>query len=376
MISIDVVICSFRLQSKYLIPVIQMEVPADTTVRYLIIADDPTKEVPAELAPYIDNKKVLLFRNAENLGASGSRNVGIDNATADWILFLDDDVMPSERLMISYADAIRQNPTAPGFIGEVVYPAPVNAFTKGLRASGILALFSFIKTNTRMKWAPTANIMARCSAIGNLRFDSAFPKAGSGEDIDFCLRIYKGTKQELPCISDAQVYHDWWNNGKRDYKRVMRWSAGTSILFKRHPEYAYYSFPNLIEILLVGIPFIGALSFYFHTIMPLLFFCVGAICGEVFVEFVRLLIAKGLRMSMAALEVVMLRAASDITVLKNQLKDSALPKGIGLRFDFFCNGSHIAGQRVWSGLRFVSYIVVPLILFYMYAFIVTNFLSV
>lgn len=188
MISIDVIIPSYRLQSKYLLPVLQMDTPLETTVRFLVIADNPKAEISGDIKLLVDNEKVLLFRNPENLGVCKTRNIGIDNAIANWILFLDDDVVPSKTLLTTYVQAIKENPNEMGFYGDVIFPPATNSFTNGIRASGMLGLFSVPNNNSLRKWVPTANVLVKRSAIGDTRFNEIFAKAGAGEEIDFFYR--------------------------------------------------------------------------------------------------------------------------------------------------------------------------------------------
>ncbi len=236
MLSIDVIIPSYRLLSEYLLPIVQMDIPQDAQVRFLIIADNPKAEVPSEIGTFIDNKKVILIRNPENLGVCKTRNIGIGNSTADWLLFLDDDVKPSKNLLLSYASAIHNNPADVGFFGNVVFPSATNSFTAGIRASGMLGLFSVPKEPTYRKWTPTANVIVKKSAIGNIRFNEVFAKNGAGEEIDFFLRIYKSSNKELRGIKNAEVYHNWWYNGKRIYTRFIRWNTGHCIIAKHFPR--------------------------------------------------------------------------------------------------------------------------------------------
>jgi glycosyltransferase involved in cell wall biosynthesis len=44
--------------------------------------------------------------NTSNMGAPKTRNVGLDESAADWVLFLDDDVVPEYDLLQHYVDAI------------------------------------------------------------------------------------------------------------------------------------------------------------------------------------------------------------------------------------------------------------------------------
>ncbi|PJG85226.1 glycosyltransferase family 2 protein [Conservatibacter flavescens] len=55
---------------------------------------------------------VKLFRNAVNQGAAGSRNIGAEQASNEWLLFLDDDDRFDDRKCALLAKAIEENDTA------------------------------------------------------------------------------------------------------------------------------------------------------------------------------------------------------------------------------------------------------------------------
>ena len=55
MISIDIIVPSFRVQSEYLVPIVQMDIPSETQIRFLIIADNPDAEIPKGVEKLIDN---------------------------------------------------------------------------------------------------------------------------------------------------------------------------------------------------------------------------------------------------------------------------------------------------------------------------------
>jgi len=363
MLSIDVIIPSYRLMSEYLLPIVQMDIPQDAQVRFLIIADNPKGEIPKDVEACIDNKKVILFRNVENLGVCKTRNIGIDNAIADWLLFLDDDVVPSKNLLVAYANAIKANPNEAGFFGEVIYPSPVNSFTKGLRAADILTVFSVPKFRESFRWAPTANVLIKRTAIGDVRFQDFYPKSGSSEDVDFCLRVYRNSQKELRCVKEAPVYHDWWYNGKRNYTRFMRWNYGVAMLLDIFPEYVYYTFPNVIESFVFGLPIVFIYCLYFHAFLPLLCAFIGIIVGESAAEFLRLLRVKGLSGSMFVIEVVLIKGANDLGRLIKQLGTGKIITGLCKRFDFFSDGKNIKPQRFWGGIKFTAYILTSLVLY-------------
>ena len=365
MLSIDVIIPSYRLLSEYLLPIVQMDIPEDAQVRFLIIADNPKAEIPSEIGPFIDNKKVILIRNPENLGVCKTRNIGIESSTADWLLFLDDDVKPSKNLLLSYASAIHNNPADVGFFGDVVFPSATNSFTAGIRASGMLGLFSVPKESTYRKWTPTANVIVKKSAIGDVRFNEVFAKNGAGEEIDFFLRIYKSTNKELRGIKNAEVYHNWWYNGKRIYSRFIRWNTGIALLPNIFPEYKYKTFPNIAETVVFGLPIVILWSILAHSFLPITSAIAGIIGGEIFGESLRLRFSMGLLQTRFAFEVIIIRGLNDMGRLITQIKTPEMLKGICERFDVMCDGKNLRQQRFWAGVKFISYLVITALFYYL-----------
>ncbi len=365
MLSIDVVIPSYRLQSEYLIPIVQMDIPAEAAVRFLVIADNPNAEIPKDFEKLVDGKKVILFRNKENRGVCKARNFGIDNSKADWILFIDDDVKPEKSLLLKYVEAIKANPEETGFFGEVIFPPPSNLFTKGISASVILTFFTIGQRVDHLKWAPTPNVMIKRSVIGKTRFDDKFDKFGASEEIDFFLKIYRSKGKELCAVKDAKVYHDWWNNGKRNYNRFMRWAGGFTLLIDAFPEYSFYNYPNLIESLVVGLPVFAVASVYFHAPIFLICFLLGVIAGECSIEFLTLWATKGFAQGRFAIESALIRASMDIGKFKTQVKYQKIAAHFCRRFDHFCDGKHIDRMRLIAAVKCFTYVLFPVILYYL-----------
>ncbi len=360
MVSLDVIVPSFRLQSEYLTAIVSMDIPSEAKVRFLIISDNPQGKIPADFATQVDNDKVILIANEANYGVSKTRNIGIDKSTADWILFLDDDVKPPKDLLINYLKAIIERPGEVGFLGEVIFPESINSFTAGLRAGSILAGFSVARLREHSKCAATANVVVKRSAIGDVRFLEIYDKRGACEEADFFLRIYNNTKQELQCLTNTPVYHDWWNKGKRDYSRFIRVNGGAAILMQKFPQYSFYTFPNMVECFLVGLPLTLIVCFCIHSFLPILCVSIGVLAGEFIVEFMRLQKSGGLGKSKFTHEVIWVRAAIDYGRLKMQFQKFTIFQGISKRFDFFCNGKNINYQRFWAAIKFFAYLFISI----------------
>src|SRR6202012_1459568 len=123
-ISIDVVIPSFRLEEKYILPILQLDVPDSAIIKFYLVADNPKLKISPSILALVDNKKIFLTINKENMGAALTRNTGIDQGRGDWILFLDDDIAVKPDLLNTYVDAIISDPDEIGFIGFVRFTEP------------------------------------------------------------------------------------------------------------------------------------------------------------------------------------------------------------------------------------------------------------
>ena len=87
--------------------------------------------------------KCEIAFNEINLGASGSRNRGIEESAADWILFLDDDVdVSGTDLLIEYAKYIDKNGKASGFVGKL-FSSPETPMRCGVQMSYITYFWTF-----------------------------------------------------------------------------------------------------------------------------------------------------------------------------------------------------------------------------------------
>lgn len=250
--TLDIIVPSFRLSETFLLPILQLEQPAHLQVQFFIIADDPGAVPTAALQTAFLDKKVRFLRNPANLGAAASRNKGLDLSTAEWVLFLDDDITPAPDLLLQYAAAIRKHPQAIGMVGMIALPPATNAFTKAVVASASMDIFGIAAKKTETAWGATANLLCRRSAIGSLRFSDLYPKMGGGEDVDFCFRIREQNGlQNFICWPKARVVHPWWHQGAASWKRSFRYGQGNSLLPAQHPDFGFYDFLSTPETMLL-----------------------------------------------------------------------------------------------------------------------------
>ncbi len=119
---VDVITPTYRVNQEFLQRIVNLEVPSYCETMFILVVDNPKADIRWLRELEKENLGLLRVRkNPQNLGASGARNVGLGESAADWIIFLDDDVIPDKRLLYEYAAAIvSHGDKADGFAGNVI----------------------------------------------------------------------------------------------------------------------------------------------------------------------------------------------------------------------------------------------------------------
>ncbi|KAJ7107297.1 NAD-dependent epimerase/dehydratase [Mycena crocata] len=260
-LTLDVIIPCYRVQLDLLRPILALESAPTCSVSTIIIVDNPLSESIAELEKqYASRPDVRIRLNKRNMGASFSRNRGLAEASAQWVLFLDDDVIVAPDLLVEAEIVIRSHPQAAGFVGLSWFPSADTIFTTAVHLSGVTWFWNVAQKidSSDLPWGVTANLIARRDLDDGVKFDLDFPKTGGGgEDIDYCRKKRDASlatgNQGFCSAPKVRVTHPWWSGGRRSYKRFFMWSQGDGGLIKRYPEITYRDFPNSAELTLMCI---------------------------------------------------------------------------------------------------------------------------
>ncbi len=236
---IDVVIPSYRIRNiDIMTKIVSLRASRPAYVKFWIIIDnpDPTHlDDMKKLASKMNhsNPTINYFVNVvhygENKGASYARNVGYNYSNADWVLFLDDDVVPSDHILDAYMGAIMRYPSAKVMVGNTEMPNTFNLWTRILRTSNIMFFYGVAKHRINPPWGVTANLMVKGSRHNHtVQFKTLYPKTGGGEDIDFVLQMkkYHGDHNCVVSVPGANAQHPWWNKGFICYRQICGWAIG------------------------------------------------------------------------------------------------------------------------------------------------------
>lgn len=243
-IVIDIVIPSYRTNNdKFLKRLVSLRASINVYIKFWIVVDNPNPCHLRSVQQFVDNLNskqlsvegncyINVLHYSSNRGASYARNFGYNFSTADWIIFLDDDVIPDKNLLDVYAGGIRRYPGAKVFVGLTELPKSSNIWTQMLCACNVGYFYSIAKQTVHPSWGVTANLMVRGSRYNStIQFKEVYPKTGGGEDIDFVYQFKQWYNDKrggrvTVGIPEAKVLHPWWNSGRSCFCQIMGWAWG------------------------------------------------------------------------------------------------------------------------------------------------------
>lgn len=361
-VTLDVVIPTARLDPVLLRQLLGIAIPARIHPRFFVVVDRPRASVTPELWDLLGRDDVTLLINEEARGAAESRNRGFAAGKGEFVLFLDDDVIPGPRLLDAYLAAIQADEhESPGYVGVTRFPPPVNRFTRGIWASDMLTFFAAAADRPALAWGVTANLCVRRACVHGTPFSSRFPRLGGGEDVDFCLRLRDCTGKPFLSVPDAVVYHPWWSNGTRSYRRFFRWAYGDSQLPALHPRHRFLNFPTLPELwlcLLLLLPWFAWRGLMVEAGL----FLVGSLMVEFAVDYVELCIRHGGMNPASSAEATVICLSNDLGRLTRHVQQLRVA-GLLERFDYFGTGESIPYERAVGGAKFLGCLVLAWVLF-------------
>ena len=114
---IDIVVPSYRPSATLLRKVASLRRPVGVDVAIFIVVDRPGTDIQPLLRVASEFKNIMVLTNDATVGASESRNIGINAGSGEYVLLLDDDVEPHEDLLCAYVSKIKSHKeNSPAFV--------------------------------------------------------------------------------------------------------------------------------------------------------------------------------------------------------------------------------------------------------------------
>lgn len=249
----------------------------------VLIVEDGSENLCEEIVKKYTNQLDLKYLFKENTGAGASRNYGMQQATGNYFIILDSDVLIPKEYLTEVSKALNENYTD-AFGGP---DAAHDSFTPLQKAINY-SMTSFLTTGgIRGKKKGVGKFQPRSFNLGISKeaFDktNGFSKLKVGEDIDLTFRLWKhGFKTQL--IEKAFVYHKRRSTIKQFYRQTFAFGTARPLLNKRYPETAKltYWFPSLF---IIGFDFsIIMLVFGYHRFILLYVFYFALISVDSFIR--------------------------------------------------------------------------------------------
>lgn len=156
----------------------------------VVVSDGSTDGTEAYLEAFRSTMRLRWFSQA-NRGPAAARNVGIQKADGDFVLFIDDDVVPEPQLLAEHANSHREAGKDVVVLGPLLTPggfkmAPWVRWEQEMLMKQYTALL-------RGDWAATARqfytgnaSLRRCHLLAAGGFDEGFRRA---EDVELAYRL-------------------------------------------------------------------------------------------------------------------------------------------------------------------------------------------
>ncbi len=244
---ITFIICTYN-RAEYLDDTIQSVIQTDlydATIELLVIDNNSQDETEAIVQKYKKSNDDILIRyvKEQKQGLSHARNRGIKEAAAPNVVFLDDDIRATEKLIPAWISFFENHPAAAAAGGKIHVqfddPRPDWMSHFLLPLLGYHDLGNSIKKYPKNKYPFGGNMGFKKKLFDEIGlFDAELGRKekalGAGEEKDLFNRIY-AQDREIFYLPDAFLYHRV--NGKRltvDY--IHKQALGLGASMKRRLE--------------------------------------------------------------------------------------------------------------------------------------------
>jgi GT2 family glycosyltransferase len=213
----------------------------------IIVTDDSLNDDAKSLIE--DKYSMVKWVKGPKKGPAANRNNGAKISNAEWLIFLDDDCLPTQNLLSSYINAIthRKNHQYV-FEGKIIADRNQERFDEEAP----------ININGGSLWSCNFCIQRNLfNTIG--QFDEEFPYP-SMEDADLNERLLKN--HEIIFLEDAIVIHPWRKVGffKNFYPKLYSYK----FFIKKHYQHSKYTFRlSRVKIFIHGVFNNFILCFFF-----------------------------------------------------------------------------------------------------------------
>lgn len=215
-----------------------------------LVVIDQTNEINNELEEYASRRVNLKYVRISEKSLPNARNIGVSKSSGEIVLFLDDDIDPSDDLFKYHVENFA-NSNIWGVAGKVTgaYDKLGNGPVGKVRSFDARIFRNFSATDRcEVDHLPGGNMSFRREIFNKIgEFDTRFKGASEGEETDFCLRARR-YGHKFVYDPRASVFHFRMLTGgvrQQNVHKWFYWNSHNIMLFAlRHSP--FWSIPTIL----------------------------------------------------------------------------------------------------------------------------------
>lgn len=234
----SVVVVAYRTNQELIGCLDKLAAQSEQQFETIVVDNGGNEAVLEELKA----RRVRYFRLKENFRPSLARNVGIEHARGEVVIFLDDDALAEPEFVAEHLRA-QQQPGVLGVRGKVL--------PKTSRAFNQLALMydlggqpvpSYVDLEGNASFSREA-----LRAVGGFN-PAVF--AGEGVELSYRLVQHFGGREKLIYWPGAVIYHDYATGFRKYFRKTLRGAKMRVYLERCYPDFweyveSYHPFPSV-----------------------------------------------------------------------------------------------------------------------------------
>lgn len=188
MVKVSAVIPAFNTE-KYIRNAVMSLVNQKIKLDEIIIIDDGSTDNTLKVINLLANqyKNIRVIEQSSNQGVSVARNLGIQEATSEWILFLDADDECSEQLLDTYLNKMRTDSFESIYSGYYQIDESSKVVSDSITGKSLISTEGFCKVLIRNPIVSPSGLLIKRKVLFELKgFDTSMKM---NEDVDLWLRI-------------------------------------------------------------------------------------------------------------------------------------------------------------------------------------------
>lgn len=266
-----------------IIPIYQINEKVKESIRKCLFLDYPNYEIlgvvdtPAKIESE-DPKIKILATGLPQTGPAEKRDLAIEKAQGEYIVFLDDDSYPSRNWLKKAILALHKNEKVKVICGPGLTPS-TNSFSQKLSGAVLTSVFGsgiyvyrFRKEPPRyVDDYPAYNMMVKKSILKKVGgFGTKFY---GGEDTALCLKLIN-IGEKILYIPEMTVYHHRRRFPQGFFKQIANVGKHRGYFVKKYPKTSrrpIYFLPTLFIFSLIPVLILSFLSKTFFWFLMLLF---------------------------------------------------------------------------------------------------------